>query len=931
MPATDPEPTAILTDQPAAPAIVFEGSDAGAPAHPDPRTDPGVVRFPQPGTTYLGFRLAGELGRGAFGRVYLAYQGDLAGRPVALKVAPGIVGESQTLAQLQHQNIVPVYSLHRDGPLQAVCMPYCGRVTLADVLVRFRGGACLPSSGRELRSTFVPRGEQTERSHRGDPTPHTPTPTSLPPLPPPPAQGGWAGLEGLSYVEAVVTLGGQLADGLGHAHDRGILHRDLKPANVLLADDGRAMLLDFNLAEDTKARGDAGRAAVGGTLAYMAPEQLRAFRDRGGNLDGRCDLYALGMVLFELLTGRHPFPAHRGLGRPALGPMLAAREAGAPSARAANRAVSPAVDAVVRKLLAPAPAARYQSARHLREDIDRHLAHRPLLHAPNPSARERAAKWARRHPRLASSGSVAAAAAVLLAAAGGAAAFAWDRGQTLHARVALGDHRADFAGAQLFLDDRTQSRPRLDEAASRLRAVLARYGVPEEGGDGWLAGADARRLPDPDRARLRGDVGETLYLLAEVEYQHARAADAAARAAHLDRADRLNAAAAGLAGDRIPRAAGEQRAAVADLRGDAPAAAALRTEAAGAPADSARDQYLAGAALVRQGRFRDGLPPLRRSTYLDPGNLSAWFVRGTAHAALDQFAEAIACFSACLALRDDFAPAWLNRGLARAALGNPGEAADDFTRAIALDPRPAAAHAERASARQALGDPAGAEADLTRALEAGGEPVRLRLLRAVVRRTRGDADGARADREEGLRQTPGDEAGWVARGVERLAADPPGALADADKALEIDPFSVAALQLKAHVLGERLGRPDAALAVLDRAVELHPDYVPVRAGRAVELARRGRRDAAHADARAALLRDTRPANLYQVGCVFALTSRGSADDRREAMHLLWAAVRGGFGHDLLDSDPDLDPVRADPQFAALRDYARGHPAGAGRD
>src|SRR6266404_8057496 len=82
-------------------------------------------------------------------------------------------------------------------------------------------------------------------------------------------------LQGLSFVQAVLWMASRLADGLGHAHERGILHRDLKPANVLLTDDGQPMLLDFSVAEDIKRCSRAVSAGqVGGTLTYMAPEHL---------------------------------------------------------------------------------------------------------------------------------------------------------------------------------------------------------------------------------------------------------------------------------------------------------------------------------------------------------------------------------------------------------------------------------------------------------------------------------------------------------------------------------------------------------------------------------------------------------------------------------------------------------------------------------
>jgi len=207
-------------------------------------------------------------------------------------------------------------------------------------------------------------------------------------------------------------MGSRLADGLAHAHGRGILHRDIKPANILLTDDGQPMLLDFNLSEDTKAPTAAGPR--GGTLPYMAPEHLRAFRGEDAAVDARSDIYALGIILHELLAGRHPFETFSGRSGSVLERMIAERSAPPAGLRARNSQVSPAVESIVRHCLEPDPARRYQSAAHLHEDLERHLAHLPLRHAPEPSARERAAKWARRHPRLASSTSMAILAGVVL-------------------------------------------------------------------------------------------------------------------------------------------------------------------------------------------------------------------------------------------------------------------------------------------------------------------------------------------------------------------------------------------------------------------------------------------------------------------------------------------------------------------------------------
>jgi hypothetical protein len=120
--------------------------------------------FPAVGSQFLDFALLCELGRGAFGRVYLAVQGDLANRYVVLKITARQLGEPQTLARLQHTNIVPIYSFHHSHGLQAVCMPYFGATTLADVLHELSGRDALPHSGKVLVETVWRRHSVTHFS-----------------------------------------------------------------------------------------------------------------------------------------------------------------------------------------------------------------------------------------------------------------------------------------------------------------------------------------------------------------------------------------------------------------------------------------------------------------------------------------------------------------------------------------------------------------------------------------------------------------------------------------------------------------------------------------------------------------------------------------------------------------------------------------------
>jgi tetratricopeptide (TPR) repeat protein len=249
-------------------------------------------------------------------------------------------------------------------------------------------------------------------------------------------------------------------------------------------------------------------------------------------------------------------------------------------------------------------------------------------------------------------------------------------------------------------------------------------------------------------------------------------------------------------------------------------------------------------------------------------------------------------------------------------------AQEDFSRVLELRPGLATALYNRALARMKQKDHSGAVADLTSAIEQGETGPRFYFLRAQALRMAGRGDEAQRDRAESLRCEPRDVKDRVARGLSRLPGDPRGALADLDQALRDDPRSREALESKAHVLAEYLSRNEDAVAVLDQALTWHPEYTLARAGRAVLLARLGKREAALRDAREALRGNPEPGILYQVAGVYALTSRENDGDRAEAYRLLTEALRQNFGANLLEKDPDLAPIRNEPRFRRLVEAAR---------
>jgi len=221
-----------------------------------------------------------------------------------------------------------------------------------------------------------------------------------------------------------------------------------------------------------------------------------------------------------------------------------------------------------------------------------------------------------------------------------------------------------------------------------------------------------------------------------------------------------------------------------------------------------------------------------------------------------------------------------------------------------------------------VGENALALKDLTALLESPDAPTRTYFIRAATREALGDKDGAAADRSEGMKRLPRDPISFVDRGLAKAEADPEAALLDFQAAERLDPNYPDALTNQAWIYGEKLNRQKDALAVVERVLAKYPDHQNARGGKAVYLARLGRPKEAIAEAKILLDRAPQAAAYYQAACVYALVSGNDPTYKVEGIRLIATALRRGFGYDLISTDTDLNPLRADANFRTLAEGVR---------
>jgi serine/threonine protein kinase/predicted Zn-dependent protease len=742
--------------------------------------------FPTAWPTVPGYEVLAELGRGGMGVVYKARQIEL-DRLVALKMilAGGCANnvararfksEAQAVARLQHPNIVQIFEVGEHNGHAYFSLEYVEGGSLA---ARLRGG----------------------------------------PLP----------------FDQAALLVEVLAAAAHSAHERGVVHRDLKPANVLLQkrsttedtnntakktkEDGARSgpsssgpssvvaalaaidllpkIADFGLAKQIDSdRGPTRSDAVLGTPGYMAPEQARGLHKEVGP---RTDVYALGVILYECLTGRLPFP-----GDVAVDVLVKITRDEPVPPSCLRRGVPRDLETICLKCLSKAPDDRYASARELADDLARFSAHEPIRARPLRTW-ERGLRWARRRPLRA-----ALLAGLVLLLLGGSAlgAVFWEKQRNRQAEIAaqiakardhlqqgrLEDARASLEVAQARLKNEPGARDLHDQAeqteqdveaafaaratlkqlAEHLDEVLFQSGLARGGSasagevarkQAWrglaLVGVFATRIdpvgpaftPAQREEVLRGRY-ELLLYLADAQAQplpHQSPDDKAGNAREALKALALLGPATGLRTHayhlrraRYLEQAGEKRAARDEL--------ALARDL---PATSAFDRYLLGLELFHQGKVKDAADELRQALRLQPRHFWANYFLARCYLLHQQPADACDCLNICVAQRRGVVYLHLLRGLARGqaalARGQAGQfdlAREDFdTAAELLRARPNrkisyALHNNRAVVFLAQKRYDLAEKDLRRALPLRNHPFEARLTLAECYQKQGNGPEA---------------------------------------------------------------------------------------------------------------------------------------------------------------------------------------------
>lgn len=361
--------------------------------------------------------------------------------------------EAEIMARLPHRNICRVYELNEFDGIDYIAMEFVDGIPLSDLL--YEKASSERSSGTEgeselrelIRSVRSARSASNEKSDEADPPPRAKETRILP-------------------IEQTLSLILKVCDAVQFAHEHGVLHRDLKPGNILLREDGEPLVADFGLAKLKSGEGSRSLSLTGhvvGTLENMAPEQAESSKD----VDERADVYSIGTILYQMLSGRRHFEATGNIVID--GQALKTHEPARP--RTFNPQIHPDLEIITLKALRNEPGDRYRNVAALRADID-HYRRGELISAKPVSPLDLLKKLVVRNKVI--SGVIGASVFVIVVGAGLAIYFLNARLKAAHDQYILAEQQLEAVArkeqeAQLAAEEARSQQTRAEQALAEMQ------------------------------------------------------------------------------------------------------------------------------------------------------------------------------------------------------------------------------------------------------------------------------------------------------------------------------------------------------------------------------------------------------------------------------------------------------------------------------
>lgn len=857
-------------------------------------------QWPEPGYLVGDFEIQELIGSGSFSRVYLAIQNSIGKRRVVLKFTSMPQQEPEWLGRFQHANIVPVYSVHKWNNLSVLCMPYCGRLTLADLLSRG-----ITSTQIDLQGMMDTVRSIDKLGINSDPQQVTFQPTSSPAIDSSITYETYtiSGVEQPAIAKSkqfTLSLFQSLAAALHHAHNHGVIHGDIKPANILIRIDGEPALFDFNLSQAVDVR----LTSVKGSLPYFAPEQLIGWADQRPCMSVSTDIYALGLVFFELLSGRLPEIFRRPIETAGAELREAAYKRGSFDWPSELSALPKGVQSILLKMLERDVTQRYANAGEIERDLNAELSFLPLPHANEPLSNRIKKRVIRYRSPLSISALVTLVACLLISVV--ISGYRWT---SLNRKTKASIVAKDFiADSQSNLASLYTARGTIDHAQlSACVDTAQRY-------DSLLFQGDlaASQWLEKDLRREVEDAW-TLHLL-----MTSFAIERFSESSFNSKRDLSNVNAfANIreTSERVKQFYAECRQSIGKGTVEQPIRVGWTNTQIG---------FLGSMIHGELGDWKTS------QAYLDLAEIKPdhaglyWFMRGRNQLMLGDADGAFVSFSLAINNKSDFVSAIVGRGFASIKKGQVRSAISDFDSAIKIQPEDVNLYEYRSDAKSLAGDLHGALEDTEWILRRDSTRAairikRYRLLLALDRTTEAETEWSYVIECEPILASD-----FLIRAVERIETQPNEALADLTRAGELDPSSVVIWQNKAYLASEVMKDDVKAIQCLDKVLELQPLNIEGLSGRAVLHARAGNSEQAKKDIMDALKLggfNSGPTE-YHAACVFALLAKKDPDVEAIANKYVARALHHGYGLDLLAHDPDLANIRESQAFREIMQVSR---------